>query len=120
MICEWIDVKVMRKHRKVNLLEIKGEDRIKLKWQIQRQVQQQILEKKLTQCFLKPYRKHMSLRNYPESMQPMIADFMQKAKEQTELTHISSGNKQVEVEPKPEISIPHSRPPLQRAFDFDL
>jgi hypothetical protein len=82
-----VGVKVMRKHRKVNLLKIKRTTRIKLEWQIRRQVQQKILETKLTQCFLKPHTGHRSLRNYPESMQPMIADFMQKTKEQTELTY---------------------------------
>ena len=75
----------MKKQKKVDLLNVKVSERIKLAWEVRRQVQQEMLEKKLEQCFLKPHRGNACIQRYPEAMQPMIRDFMRKAEEQTRL-----------------------------------
>ena len=75
----------MNKHKKINLLNVKVCERIKLAWEIRRQVQQEILERKLAQCFLKPRKGRACIQRYPEAMQPMIRDFMRRAEEQTRL-----------------------------------
>jgi len=78
----------MNKRKKINLLNVKVCKRIKLAWEIRRQVQQEILERKLVQCFLKPRKGRACIQRYPEAMQPMIRDFMRKAEEQTRLYSI--------------------------------
>jgi hypothetical protein len=83
--CEEEGVKTLKKNRKVDLQNAKAADRTKLAWEVRRQVQQEILEKKLVQCFLKPRSGSVHLQRYPEAMQPMIADFMRKAEERTKL-----------------------------------
>ena len=75
----------MKKGKKVKLLEVEAAENIKLGWRVRRQVQQEILQKKLVQCFLKPSEGDTCIRRYPEAMQPMIMDFMRKADEQTKL-----------------------------------
>jgi len=77
------DVKNMKKQKKVNLLEVHSAKRTKLAWKVRRQVQQEMLQKKLAQCFLKPRKGHACIQRYPEAMQPMIEDFMRKAGEQS-------------------------------------
>lgn len=79
------DVRSMKKRRKVDLLDVRAAERIKLAWEVRRQVQQEILQKKLVQCFLKPRKGRACIKRYPEIMQPMIEDFMRKAGEQKRL-----------------------------------
>ena len=74
----------MKKH-KINLLNVKVCERIKLAWEIRRQVQQEILERKLVQCFLRPRKGRACIQRYPEAMQPLIKDFMLEAEKQTRL-----------------------------------
>jgi hypothetical protein len=73
----------MGKKNKINLLDIKDIERMKLAWEINRQIQQKILQKKLTQCLLKPQKGLECLQRYPEAMQPMIKDLMKKVEERT-------------------------------------
>jgi hypothetical protein len=75
----------MKKQKKVRLPEVEAAESIKLGWKVRRQVQQEILQKKLVQCYLKPSEGNAFIRRYPEAMQPMIMDFMRKADEQTKL-----------------------------------
>ena len=75
----------MKKVKKVDLRDVQLVESIKLAWKARRQVQQEILEKKLVQCFLKPRKGRKCIQRYPEAMQPMIKDFMRKAEEQTKL-----------------------------------
>jgi len=82
------EVKKMKKRRKVDLLDVQTAERIKLAWEVKRQFQQEILEQKLAQCFLKPRMGRKCIQRYPEAMQPMIRDFMRKAEEQTKLYRV--------------------------------
>jgi hypothetical protein len=75
----------MKKHKKVDLLNVNVSERIKLAWEVTRQVQQEMLQRKLVRCFLKPRQANACIQQYPEAMQPMIRDFMRKAEEQTRL-----------------------------------
>jgi hypothetical protein len=75
----------MKKRKKVKWLNVQAAERIKLCWKVRRQVQQEILQKKLTQLFLTPYEMDTYIKRYPEAMQPMIRDFIQKAEVQTRL-----------------------------------
>jgi len=82
------DVKSMKKRRKVDLLNVQVTERMKLVWEVRRQVQQEILQKKLAQCFLKPRKGRKCIQRYPEAMQPMIEDFMREAEKQTRLYRV--------------------------------
>jgi hypothetical protein len=82
------DVRGMKKRKKVDLNDVQVAERIKLAWKARRQVQQEILQKKLVQCFLKPRKGRKCIKRYPEAMQPMIKDFMRKAEEQTRLYRV--------------------------------
>ncbi len=42
----------MKKRKKVKLPEVEAAESIKLGWKVRRQVQQEILQKKLVQCYL--------------------------------------------------------------------
>jgi Trp operon repressor len=75
----------MKKRKKVKLLQVQAGESIQLHWKVRRQVQQEILQKKLMQCFLRPSEGDACIKRYPEAMQPMIRDFMRKADEQTRL-----------------------------------
>jgi hypothetical protein len=75
----------MKKRKKVQLFDVHSAKSIKLRWKVARQVQQEILQKKLAQYFLESGRRHASIRRYPVAMQPMIRDFMQKMEKQTRL-----------------------------------
>jgi hypothetical protein len=75
----------MKKRKKVSLLKAKTVKSIKLGWKVKRQVQQEILQKKLAQCFLEPSEGQACIARYPAAMQPMIEDFMKKAEKQTRL-----------------------------------
>jgi len=78
----------MRKRRKVDLLNVQAVERMKLGWKVRRQVQQEILQNKLAQCYLKPRKGRKCIQRYPEAMQPMIKDFMRKAEKQTRLYRV--------------------------------
>ena len=75
----------MKKGKKIDLDDVQVVESIKLAWKARRQVQQEILQKKLVQWFLKPRKGRKCIQRYPEAMQPMIKDFMRKAEEQTKL-----------------------------------
>jgi len=77
------DVEGMKKRKKVEVLDAQAAESIKLGWRVERQVQQEILQRKLLQCFLEPCEGHACIKRYPEAMQPMIRDFMRRAREQT-------------------------------------
>ena len=79
------DVEGMKKRKKVEVLDAQAAESIKLGWRVERQVQQEILQRKLLQCFLEPREGHARIKRYPEAMQPMIKDFMRRAREQTRL-----------------------------------
>jgi len=74
--------------KKVDLNDVQVAERMKLVWEVRRQVQQEILQEKLVQCFLKPLKGRKCIQRYPEAMQPMIKDFMQKAEKQTSLYRV--------------------------------
>jgi hypothetical protein len=71
----------MRK-RKEDLLGVQNSERTKLIWKARRQVQQKMLEEKLMQCYLEKRSGRECSIHYPESMDPLIEDFMRKADEQ--------------------------------------
>jgi hypothetical protein len=75
----------MKRRKKLNLCDVEVLKNIKLGWEIRRQVQQDILQKILVECFLMPNEGHSHTKKYPEAMQPMIRDFMRKAEEKTRL-----------------------------------
>jgi len=72
---------MVRKMKKTDLRDVEAVERMKLTWQISRQIQQKMLERKLIQCVLKPRKGLECLQRYPEGMQPMIRDFLRKAAE---------------------------------------
>lgn len=78
----------MKKGKKIDLDDVQVVESIKLAWKARRQVQQEMLQKKLVQCFLKPRKGRKCIQRYPEAMQPMIKDFMRRAEEQTKLYRI--------------------------------
>ena len=82
------DVRNMKKQKKVDLHDVQVAERIKLAWEVRRQVQQEILQEKLVQCFLMPRKGRKCIQRYPEAMQPMIKDFMRKAEKQTRLYRV--------------------------------
>jgi hypothetical protein len=81
-------VRGMKKNKKVNLNDVRVAERMKLAWNVRRQVQQEILQEKLMQCFLMPHEERKCIQQYPEAMQPMIKDFLQKAEKQTTLYRV--------------------------------
>jgi hypothetical protein len=88
------DAESMKKKR-VQMRDVRSTKSIKLRWKIRRQVQQELLQKKLVQCFMKPHEGHVIIKRYPEAMQPMIRDFMRKAEEKTMLFREQPSEKQV-------------------------
>jgi hypothetical protein len=76
----------MKKRKKAALLSAETVGSMKLGWKVERQVQQEILEKKLLQCFLESSEGHDCIARYPQSMQPMIEDFMRRAERQMRLS----------------------------------
>lgn len=75
-------VEGMKKQKKAKMLNVETVKSLKLSWKVGRQVQQEILQKKLLQCFLEPSGGPTCIARYPEAMQPMIEDFMRKAEKQ--------------------------------------
>ena len=68
----------MRKRKKIDLSNVPDSERIKLIWEIRRQMQQQVLEEKLTRCLL-----NTNVRvNYPEGISMAINDLMLRAAEE--------------------------------------
>jgi hypothetical protein len=78
----------MKKRTKVDLLNVQVAERMKLAWEVRRQVQQEILQEKLAECFLNSRKGRECTQRYPEAMQPMIKDFMRKAEKQTRLYRV--------------------------------
>ena len=78
----------MKKQKKVDLNNVQVTEKMKLACEARRQVQQEILEQKLMQCFLTPHNGRECIQQYPEAMQPMIKDFMQKAEKRTRFSRI--------------------------------
>lgn len=70
--------------KKTDILNFEDVEKSRLAWQINRQIQQEMLETKLMKFLLKPQKEIGCLQRYPEAMQPMIRDFMRKAEEQIE------------------------------------
>jgi hypothetical protein len=76
------------KKKKIRLFDAKAVEDIKLRQKVRSQVQQEILEKKLVDCYLRPSERDEYIERHPEAMQPMIKDFMQKTDEQIRLSRI--------------------------------
>jgi hypothetical protein len=76
------DARDMRKGKKVKIRDAETAESIKLGWKVRRQVQQDILQKKLMQCYLKPGEGCAHIKQYPEVMHPMIEDFLRNAERQ--------------------------------------
>jgi hypothetical protein len=85
------------KKKRVQLHDVRAAKSIKLRWKIRRQVQQELLQKKLVQCFLKPQEGHSIIKRYPEAMQPMIKDFMRKAEKRSMLFREQPSEKKVSM-----------------------
>jgi len=66
--------------------DVQTPENLKLSWEIRRGIQQNILEKKLVQCFLRSEEGSAILERYPAAMQPLIRDFMRKAEEKAKLS----------------------------------
>ena len=79
------DVKGMKRRKKVKLFDVQTVKGMKIAWKVRRQVQQELLEKKLAQCFLEPHEGRSCLKLYPVAMQPLIKDFARKFDEQKRL-----------------------------------
>jgi len=73
----------MTKRTRVRAPKVHDVESVKLRWKVARQIQQELLEEKLAQCFLKSSGWKECVGQYPIAMQPMIMDFMRKADEQT-------------------------------------
>jgi hypothetical protein len=82
------DVRMMKRRKRLDLLDFQVAERIKLAWEVRRQVQQEILQQKLAKCYLKPRKGRRCIERYPEAMQPMIEDFMRKADQKTKLYRV--------------------------------
>jgi len=76
----------MKKRKKTTMFNAETVDSVKLGWKVERQVQQEILQKKLLECFSEPNEGHAFIARYPESMHPMIEDFMRRAERQMRLS----------------------------------
>jgi hypothetical protein len=68
----------MGKRKNIDLLSVSDSEKIKLIWEIRRQMQQEVLEEKLTKSLLKA---HANL-DYPEGISVAIEDLMRKAIEE--------------------------------------
>jgi hypothetical protein len=90
------DAECMNK-KKIRVHDVRTVKSMKLRWKIRRQIQQELLQKKLVQYFLKPQDGHAIIKRYPEAMQPMIKDFMRKAQEKTMLLREQPLEKKVTI-----------------------
>ena len=71
----------MKKAAKVKLSEAKDIESIELRSKAARQIQQELLEKKLL-GFLSPIEDEARIEQYPQTMQLLIMEFIQKAEKQ--------------------------------------
>jgi hypothetical protein len=69
---------MMGKHKNVDLLSVSDSEKMKLIWEIRRQMQQQVLEEKLTRSLLST---DTSIE-YPEGINVAIESLMRKAVEE--------------------------------------
>jgi hypothetical protein len=83
--CKAPEVTHMTRKTTVRAQEVHDVESVKLRWKVARQIQQELLEEKLAQCFLISSEWKDCIGQYPVAMQPMIMDFMRKADEQTRL-----------------------------------
>jgi len=72
----------MKKSIKVELRGLKDAENMKLRWKAARQIQQELLEKKLLQCLLNPSEDEACIKQYPLAMQPLMREFVRKTEEQ--------------------------------------
>jgi ribonuclease HII len=72
------DVNKMGKRKTIDLSNVSDSKRIKLIWEIRRQMQQEIFEEKLTRCLLNSNARV----NYPDGISMAINDLMLKAAEE--------------------------------------
>ena len=75
----------MKKSMKVELRGVKDVENMKLRWKAARQIQQELLEKKLLQCARAPIEDEACIKLYPQAMQPLMREFIRKAEEQMRL-----------------------------------
>jgi hypothetical protein len=71
----------MKKTVKVELQGARDVENMKLRWKAARQIQQELLEKKLL-GFLCPIEDAAWIQQYPQTMQPLMREFIRKAEEQ--------------------------------------
>jgi ribonuclease HII len=71
-------LRYMGKHRCIDLLSVPDSKKIQLIWAIRRQVQQEVLEEKLTSSLLNA---HASI-DYPNGISVAMEDLMRKAVEE--------------------------------------
>ena len=69
---------MMGKHKSIDLLSVSDSEKMKLIWEIRRQMQQEVLEEKLTRSLLSP---DTSIE-YPEGINVAIGDLVRKAVEE--------------------------------------
>jgi hypothetical protein len=68
----------MGKRKNINLLSVSDSEKMKLIWEIRRQMQQEVLEEKLTRSLLTA---HANI-DYPDRISVAIEDLMRKALEE--------------------------------------
>lgn len=68
----------MGKRKSIDLLSVSDSDKMKLIWEIRRQMQQEVLEEKLTRSLLST---HADI-DYPDGISVAIEDLMRKAVEE--------------------------------------
>lgn len=71
----------MKKTVKVELQGARDVENMELRWKAARQIQQELLEKKLL-GFLSPIEDAAWIKQYPQTMQPLMREFIRKAEEQ--------------------------------------
>ena len=72
----------MTSSKKVELAKVDTAKEVKLRWKVARQIQQELLEKKLMQYLANPAEETAHIKQYPIAMQPMMNEFLRKAEEQ--------------------------------------
>jgi ribonuclease HII len=72
------DAMSMGKHKTIDLLSVPDSKKTKLIWEIRRQMQQEVLEEKLTRSLLGA----SVSTNYPEGINAAVEDLMRKAIEE--------------------------------------
>jgi hypothetical protein len=68
--------------KKVELTKVDTAKEVKLRWKVARQIQQELLEKKLMQYFSNPAEEIAHIKQYPMIMQPLMKEFIRKVEEQ--------------------------------------